>query len=248
MTDIEKVVARHYGLPDLLARIYAGLIKTGVDLDRLSLEDLAQYKPFIWDGGLEFSYRGNTVRVPPYASAGITSAMTLKLLGGFDAAGMGHNSEEMLHTYISCARLAYADRFAYVGDPEYVDVPWKGLLSDSYTDRRRASIQETVPVAFERGDPWVEEGRGPLKVLEASMPAVDVGTTHLCTIDAEGNAVSLTNTVMSGFGSGIIPRGTGVVMNNGMMWFDPVPDRVNSIMPGRFPLNNMTPALVIGDE
>ncbi len=230
---------------DVAQRLVQGIQSNG---GILSLEDLSQYKPFIWDQGLEFSYRGNTVRVPPYASAGITSAMTLKLLGGFDVASTGHNSEETLHAYISCARLAYADRFSYVADPEYVDVPWKGLLSDSYPERRRASIQGTVPRTVEAGDPWIEEGRSPTKVLEASRPAVDVGTTHLCAMDAEGNAVSLTNTVMSGFGSGIIPKGTGVVMNNGMMWFDPVPGRVNSIMPGRFPLNNMTPALVIGDD
>ena len=67
-------------------------------------------------------------------------------------------------------------------------------------------------------------------------------------MDGDGNAVSLTNTLMGGFGSGFVPKGTGVVMNNGMMWFDPVPGRVNSIMPGKYPLNNMTPALVIGPD
>jgi gamma-glutamyltranspeptidase/glutathione hydrolase len=211
----------------------------------LSEEDMAQYRPFVWEGGLEFRYRGCTVRVPPYATAGITSAMTLKLLDGFDLAAMGHNTVDMLHAYICCARLAFADRFAYVADPDSADVPWKGLVSDAYAQRRRASIQSAAPDAFEPGDPWVEEGRRPAKELAASRPALDSGTTHLCVIDGEGNAVSLTNTVMSGFGSGVVPKGTGVVMNNGMMWFDPVPGRVNSIMPGKFPLNNMTPALVL---
>ncbi len=212
----------------------------------LSLADLAQYRPFVWDkGGLEFSYRGHTVRVPMFASAGITSAMTLKLLDGFDVASMGHNSAEMLHAYISCARLAYADRFAYVADPEFADVPWKGLLSDAYAERRRATIADRAPARFEPGDPWKEEGRQPEKVLAGSRPALDSGTTHLVAMDGEGNAVSLTNTLMSGFGSGVVPKGTGVVMNNGMMWYDPIPGRVNSIMPGKFPLNNMTPALVL---
>ena len=81
--------------------------------------------------------------------------------------------------------------------------------------------------------------------LPASAPMLDSGTTHLCAMDEDGNAVSLTNTLMSGFGSGFVPKGTGVAMNNGMMWFDPVPGRVNSIMPGKYPLNNMTPALVL---
>ena len=211
----------------------------------LTQEDLAQYKPLVWEKGLETAYRGHTVRVPPYACAGITSSMTLKLLNGLDVAAMGHNSVEMLHTYISCARLAYADRFAYVADPEFVDVPWKGLLSEAYAKRRRATSGETAPAVFEPDDPWTEEGRRPDKLLASSLPNFDSGTTHLSVIDGEGNAVSLTNTVMSGVGSGIVASGTGVVMNNGMMWFDPIPGRVNSTMPGKLPLNNMTPALVL---
>lgn len=214
----------------------------------LSMNDLAQYKPFAWDRGLEFSYRGYTVRVPPFASAGITSAMTLKLLDGFDISSMGHNSEEMLHTYITCARLAYADRFEYVADPEYAEVPWNGLVSDEYIARRRAEVTAHTANQFLPGDPWVEEGRRPEKVLASSRPGFDNGTTHLCVIDGDGNAVSMTNTIMSGFGSGIIPKGTGVVMNNGMMWYDPVPGRVNSIASGKFPLNNMTPALVMDSD
>ena len=98
------------------------------------------------------------------------------------------------------------------------------------------------------GNPWIEEGREPKFVLESSKPQPDDGTTHLTVVDSEGNAVSITNTIMSGFGSGIIPKGTGIVMNNGMMWYDPVPGRVNSIAPGKYPLNNMTPALVLGKD
>ena len=211
----------------------------------LSEEDLAGYRPFVWEDGLELRYRGNTVRVPPFACAGITSAMTLRLLDGFDVSAMGHNSPEMLHTYICCARLAYADRFAYIGDPDLVDVPWKGLQSDAYTERRRASIPESAAAGFEAGDPWIEEGREPRQRLPASLPGWDGGTTHLCVIDTEGNAVSLTNTLGAGFGSGVVPQGTGVVMNNGMLWFDTLPGRINSIEPGKLPLNNMTPALVL---
>ena len=62
----------------------------------------------------------------------------------------------------------YPMRFSYVADPEYVDVPWKGLLSDSYTERRGAHIQRDMPGTIAAGDPWVEEGRSPTKALEAS--------------------------------------------------------------------------------
>lgn len=214
----------------------------------LSEEDMANYEPIIWNGGLEFKYRGHTVRVPPFACAGITSTMTLKLLDGFDLSSMAHNSADMLHAYISCARLAYADRFQYLADPAFADVPWNGLVSDEYTELRRASISDRMNGSVEAGNPWVQEGREPTSVLPASRPAEDKGTTHLVVTDSEGNGVSITNTIMSGFGSGIIPKGTGVIMNNGMMWFDPVPGRINSIAPGRLPLNNMTPALVMDGD
>ena len=214
----------------------------------LTMEDFDQYKPFFWDKGLEFKYRDKVIRVPKYASAGITSAMTMKTLNGFNLSKLEHNSSEMLHLYISSARMAYADRFKFVADPEFADVPWNGMISDQYIQKRQKEIKDIAPSEYNAGNPWIEEGRDPKFVLESSQPRPDSGTTHLGVIDKDGNAVSITNTIMSGFGSGIIPKKTGVVMNNGMMWYDPTPNRVNSISSGKFPLNNMTPALVLGKE
>ncbi len=214
----------------------------------VSERDLAEYRPFVWDSGLEFGYRGHMVRVPPFACAGTTSAMTLRLLDGFDVGSMGHNSVDALHAYIYGARLAYADRFTYMADPAFVSAPWKGLVSDGYTELRRGLIDSNHLGNVKAGDPWAFDDGAPGDRMEASAPALDSGTTHLCAMDADGNAVSLTNTLMAGFGSGFVPKSTGVVMNNGMMWFDPVPGRVNSIMPGKYPLNNMTPALVLGQD
>lgn len=210
----------------------------------LSRKDFDSYTPFVWDGGLQVSYRGHTVILPPHATAGITTAMTLKLMDRFDFVGMGHNRKETLHAFICSTRLAYADRYAYLADPETVDVPWRGLLSDVYTDRRRAQIGDRVPDEWKAGDPWVEEGRRPEVVHEPSAPLLNDGTTHLCAVDGDGNAVSFTNTIGFGFGSGVVPKGTGIVMNNAMAWFDPVPGRINSILSGRWPLNNATPAIV----
>ena len=173
----------------------------------LSMRDLAEYKPFVWDGGLEFGYSGHLVRVPPFQCAGTTSAMTLKLLDGFDIESTGHNSPDTLHAYIYAARLAYVDRFRYMADPAFVDVPWAGLVSDGYTETRRALISANKLGKIESGDPWAFEEGAPSRVFEASAPALDSGTTHLCAMDADGGAVSLTNTLMAGFGSGIIPRG-----------------------------------------
>ena len=120
----------------------------------LTEQDLAAYRPTVWEPGLEIGYRGRTVRMPPFASAGLTSAMTLRLLEGFDIASMGHNSTDALHVYIACVRLAYADRFAHLADPDFVDVPWHGLLSDAYLAQRRNLVGERLRDAFEPGDPW----------------------------------------------------------------------------------------------
>ena len=94
------------------------------------------------------------MRVPPLACAGTTTAMTLRTVEGFDLASMGHNSTEMLHSYVSSTRLAYADRFAYMADPELHDVPWNGLVSDAYLSRRRASIGDRAD-RFDAGDALV---------------------------------------------------------------------------------------------
>jgi gamma-glutamyltranspeptidase/glutathione hydrolase len=214
----------------------------------LTEADLAEYRPYHWDRGLEFAYSARTVRVPPFACAGLTSAMTLKLFERSGGPGLGHNSIDGLHAYIASARLAYADRYAYMSDPEMVRAPWRGLLAEGYLAGRAALIDPREVPAFEPGDPWAFDDTSPGPRLAASAPAFDVGTTHLCAMDGDGNAVSLTNTLMASFGSGFASPGTGVVLNNGMMWFDPVPGRINSIQPGKRALNNMTPALVLSPD
>ena len=214
----------------------------------LTEEDLAEYRPYHWDRGLEIVYSGRTVRVPPFACAGTTSAMTLKLFEQCGGPGLAHNGIDGLHAYIASARLAYADRYAYMSDPEMVQAPWRGLVADRYLAGRAALIDPQRVPAFEPGDPWPFDDSPPGPRLAASAPAFDAGTTHLCAMDGGGGAVSLTNTLMASFGSGFASPGTGVVLNNGMMWFDPVPGRVNSIQPGKRALNNMTPALVLEGE
>ena len=221
----------------------------------LSHADLERYRPFHWHAGdsadgapLEVRYRNLRVRVVPFASGGITSAMTLQLLDRTDLAACGHNSAEALHRYICAARLAYADRFAFLADPESADVPWRGLTSPAYAARRWNSVGGKAPRRFKPGDPWQEEGRHAPRRAPGSAPAYQDGTTHLCVMDGAGNAVSLTNTLMAGFGSGVLAAGTGVILNNGMMWFDPVPGHVNSIAPRKLPLNNMSPLLVLDER
>ena len=210
----------------------------------LTLEDFARYEARVREP-LTCSYRGVTVNVPPFACAGPTTVQTLNVYDRFDAAGMGHMSSERLHSYICAARLAFADRFEYMADPDFINVPWEGLVSLDYAAERAESIAtgRVTPPEFAPGDP--SRFQADAGVTGGGSGAGASGsTTHLCAADDQGNFVSLTNTLMAGFGSGVVPEGTGVVMNNGMMWFDPVPGRPNSIAPFKQGLNNMTPAIV----
>ena len=118
------------------------------------------------------------------------------------------------------------------------------MISDKYIFERARDASVNYEDS-KSGNPWEYDGKQKGESIPGSYPSFDSGTTHLCVYDKFSNAVSLTNTLMGGFGSGIIPKSTGVIMNNGMMWFDPLPARVNSVMPGKFPLNNMSPGLVL---
>ena len=229
---------------DIAKQIVADSADNGGILCR---KDFEEYEPFVWDKGLEFNYRNHKIRVPPFGSAGITTLMTLKMLERFDLSTLGHNTTESIHKFVSCANLAYSDRFTFLGDPKFTDAPWSGLISDKYIDHRVSQIQDKAVLA-KAGNPWEFTKEQNRTKLEPSIPSLDHGTTHLCVIDSEGNAVSLTNTIMSAFGSGFIPKRTGIILNNGMMWFDPRPNRVNSILPGKYPLNNMSPALILDND
>ena len=229
---------------DVSRSIASGLRELGSELTG---QDLAQYRAEIIVPQ-RFAYRDVTVLVPPFACAGPTTAATLNIYDRFDVAALGHESAQRLHAFICAARLARADRMAYMADPAKAEVPWDGMVSRSYGFERAALIGTDAHVPeFQPGDPWTHQpGRGGSPT--ASREGPEGSTTHLCAADADGNMVSLTNTVMAGFGSGVVPRGTGLVMNNGMMWFNPEPGLPNSVSPLAKPLNNMTPALVLSGD
>jgi gamma-glutamyltranspeptidase/glutathione hydrolase len=131
------------------------------------------------------------------------------------------------HTIASIFRQAFADRFTYLADPDQVEVPLQALHSDDYARRTVENIGDAATSVPE----YMKDG----------------STTHLSVIDGDGNAVSLTQTLLSLFGSFITVPGTGILMNNGMMWFDPEPGRPNSIGGGKRPLSNMAPVLIEKD-
>ncbi len=184
--------------------------------------------------------------IGPPSSGGSTVGEALNILEGFNLRGMGR--EQVLHLFLEASRLAFADRNAYVADPEYFDVPLAGLLSDGFAAQRRANITDRAAVSpVPPGDPYPFDGRAPGG--EASATVVRTGsTTHLNISDRHGNEVSYTFTIESTGGNGIVVPGYGFLLNNDStdFNFDSIthPNRVEG---GKRPRSSMAPTIVLRD-
>jgi gamma-glutamyltranspeptidase/glutathione hydrolase len=211
----------------------------------LSEADLAEYAVQGPVAPLTVGYHGVTVHAAPGASGGITMLNTLNVLSGFDLAAHDHDSAAALHLWIEASRLAWKDHFQYLGDPRFVDVPWRGLLAPEYgAERRRLIDPGRAQHMCAAGDPWRYEGRPRPDVSYApSQPWETSGTTHLTVVDRQRNMVALTNTLV-GWAGVVSPR-TGIWLNNAMGWFNPEPGHADSIAPGKRGLNNMAPVVLL---
>jgi gamma-glutamyltranspeptidase/glutathione hydrolase len=192
-------------------------------------------------------YRGYDVYgMGPPSSGGSTVGEALNILEGFNLRSMSR--EQALHLFLEASRLAFADRNAYVADPEYFDVPLTGLLSDGFAAQRRANITDRAAVSpVPPGDPYPFDGGAPAG--EASATIVRTGsTTHLTVSDRHGNVVSYTFTIESTGGNGIVVPGYGFLLNNELTDFNfdstTHPNRVEG---GKRPRSSMAPTIVLRD-
>ena len=207
--------------------------------------DFADYEAVVAPAAAA-NYRGHVVFAPGGATGGPTLLQSLNILSGFDLGETGHNTVPSLHLMAHAFRAAFADRFAYLADPRYVDVPIDLLISPDYAAERAMEFQ------WDRVAPTVAGARDRLGVTHRLAPSIPEyitsgSTTHFGAIDADGMAVSTTQTLLSLFGSRVTAPGTGVLLNNGMMWFDPEPGRPNSVEGGKRPLSNMAPIVIARD-
>lgn len=207
-----------------------------------SVEDFGRYQATL-DPALTGVYNDHQIITTPTGTGGPTLLESLGLLDGFDLSQVPQNSVEALHLCAQAFAIAFADRFAYLADPDFVEVPVAALLSDAYLDARCEEMRQDRVGNIRAG---TKAQLGVAHQLAPSMPDYTSGgsTTHLSVIDKDGVAVSLTQTLLSLWGSRVTIPGLGVIMNNGMMWFDPEPGRPNSIAGGKKPLCNMSPAIV----
>jgi gamma-glutamyltranspeptidase/glutathione hydrolase len=221
----------------------------------LTLDDLAGYEPKIREP-VRGSYRGHEIlSFPPPSSGGVILVELLNILEGFDLASYGAGSSASYHRIAEAMKLAFADRAAYLGDADFVDVPVDRLISKSYADTLRSRMD---PPWWRRA-PWNWGGsETAITVTGPGLPQNDSGTTHLSVTDAAGNAVAITKTINTPFGSGITVPGTGILLNNEMDDFSVAPNQpnayglvdtrgANAIAPKKRPLSSMTPTVVVRD-
>ena len=268
-----KVVQRD--LADTLERIgregkdalYRGEIAAAIDEEMrrnggvLSMKDLADYDAQTLQP-MRSSYRGYELLGSPAPAGTITSLQTLNILESFDLRRLAHASPEHLHLFTEAARRAFADRYSFVGDPDFEPAPLDGILSTEYAREIALSIdREAAGLEEERElQPWVAYADSPLhdpwrydpqprpeRAVTASPPSDGDCTTHLSVIDRDRNMVACTQTAVGGFGSGVVVPGTGVLLTNGMVVFNPMPGAANSIAGYKRGLNNMAPVLLLRD-
>lgn len=212
------------------------------------LSDLADYEVRLRQP-VKSSYRGYELygmALP--SSGGVTLAEALNILEGYELKGMPRANAE--HLYMEASRLAFADRGAYLADPEYVDAPVAGLLSKDYAAKRRALINpaHTMPHP-DAGDPYPyqQDPSYPMRPAAKPLLAESAHTTHLTVSDKMGNIVAYTYTIEDWGGSGIVVPGYGFLLNNEMTDFDFTPPHPNIPEAGKRPRSSMTPTIVLKD-
>lgn len=188
---------------------------------------------------LIINYRGSTiVSMPPASSGGLVMLQTLNILERFPISKMGHNSARSIHYLAESMKLAWADRDRYHGDPDYVDVPVKKLLSKEYAKKRSKLINSRKANDYKD----LSHGRF-LKVDESP------DTTHYSVVDSYGNAVSNTYTLGSSFGSGVTVEKGGFLLNNQMRNFSRRKEaKANKLEAGKRMISTQTPTLVFDKE
>jgi gamma-glutamyltranspeptidase / glutathione hydrolase len=191
------------------------------------------------------TYRGLDVYgMGPPSSGGSTVGEALNILEGWDLGAIPR--EQALHYFLEASKFSFADRNAYLGDSDFVDVPLRGLLSQAFADERRALIAETAaPPPVPAGDPWPHNGGGSGSAVASSATGGET-TTHLTVSDRWGNIVAYTYTIESTGGNGIVVPGWGFLLNNELTDFNfdstTHPNRVEG---GKRPRSSMSPTIVL---
>jgi gamma-glutamyltranspeptidase/glutathione hydrolase len=190
-------------------------------------EDLANHHSH-WADPICTGYRGCEVHEMPPNSSGHILLQELNVVEHFDLSGMGYLTTDSVHVMVEAKKLAFADREKYVADPDWVDIPLKGMLSKSY------AAEQVKRIDLDRASTNVPAG----------TPESHQDTTCFCVADRWGNGVCVLQSIQSGFGSTLIAGNTGILLNNRMTYWHLEADHPNCLMPGKRVRHTMNPVIV----
>lgn len=222
------------------------IIETVKEMDGcLIKEDLQNYQVKFQEP-LKENYKGFEIVVPaPPNGGGFGLLYMLKLLEKLQIQKYDIRSWEKYYIIAETLRIMSADKLAYIGDPDFYDIPLQGLLHPDYIDERLQLYNfknRNLDVSF--GNPWKYEEKG--SPNDVKPQSVDKGseTTHFIAVDRRGNIAACTSSLEHIFGSGIMVPGYGFLLNNDMTDFDPALGSINSVEPNKYPVSMKTPTMV----
>ena len=241
-----KLIAQ-YGRDGFYLGSVAEKIHTQMQLNGglITKDDLENYQP-VWRTPLKSTYRDTEIiTMGPPSSGGVHVIQMLNILENHNVSKIEHNSSEYINLLTEIMKYAYADRSKYLGDPDYYKVPVSQIISKNYAK----TINEKINVGKVTPSSVIYPG--------TFSDNESYETTHFSIVDKDGNAVSSTYTLNSTFGSGVVIKDTGILMNNEMDDFAAAPGipnqfgllgaEANQIVPGKRPLSSMTPTIVMKD-
>jgi gamma-glutamyltranspeptidase / glutathione hydrolase len=229
-------------------------------------EDFAAYSAKV-DPPVSIDYRGYRIYKNPSASQGPAELFALNMLESFDLKAMGHNSAEYIHTNAEAVKLAMADREKYLGDMDFIRIPYDGLLSKDYARERRSLIDpkqashelrpgnpEKYQKTTDSGSPEGLRNAGhagadrPIRVTLDGEADHAGDTSYLAVVDRDRNMVSFEPSLHSGFGTGVVVGDLGFIFNCRGDYYSLVKGEANALEPGKRPRSTLQSTLVMKDD
>jgi gamma-glutamyltranspeptidase / glutathione hydrolase len=253
-----KAQGRHEALKSARDRFYKGDIARELAAFSEANGGLFRYQDFTAytaeiETPVSIDYRGYRVYKNPSASQGPAELIALNLLEGFDLRALGHNSPDFLHTSVEAMKLAMADREKYLGDQDFIKIPYEGLLSKGYARERRTLIDPQKasldlrpgsPEKFVKSASALNQRLHPVLGGNASH---DGDTSYIAVVDKARNMVSFEPSLHSSFGTGMVMGTTGLILNCRGDYYSLVRGEANALEPGKRPRSTLQSTLVMKD-
>src|SRR5438874_6181619 len=253
-----KSKGRHEALKAARDRFYKGdiareMAKFSEDNGGLfRYEDFANYTAKI-EEPVSIDYRGYQVYKNASATQGPAELFALRILEGYDLKAMGHNSADYIHTSVEAMKLAMADREKYLGDIDFIKMPYTGLLSKEYAAERRALIDKNAAsLAFRPGtaEKFTSDATPlyrPVKTTTEGEASHGGDTSYIAVVDSSRNMISFTPSLHSAFGTGVVMGNLGFIFNCRGDYYTLNPGEANSLAPGKRPRSTLQGTLVMKD-